>query len=83
MTKGLDLPPLPRNTVMASAGNEDGFGGDQFAADHSLYVIHSVSDISYGTGLSIRFSRVSDSIDSTGNSFGPGKILINNFNGMS
>ena len=83
LTKGLDLLPLSRNTAMASVGVEDSFGRDQFAADLSLSVIHSVSNISCETGRSIRFFHVYDSMDSTRNPFGLRKIFLNNYNGMS
>jgi hypothetical protein len=75
-TKGLDVLPQSRNTTVASEGIEDSYDRDQFAADHSLYVILSVSDISCETDRSIHFSCMSDSTDSTRNPLGPRIIFL-------
>ena len=81
--KGLDLLPLFRGTTVASLRIEEICSKHRFVAGHSSYIIHSVGDISYETGCSIRFFQASDCTDSTRSPLGPRKIFINNFNGMS
>ena len=81
--KGLDLLPLFRGTTVASLRIEESCSKHRFVAGLSLYVIHSVSDISYETGRSIRFLPAFYCAGSTRNPPGLRKIFINNLNGMN
>ena len=58
--KGLDLLPLFQDAMEASVRTKESSGSELLVDGHSLYVIHSVSDISCETDRSIHFLPVFD-----------------------